>query len=112
MSHDEKKHDGTNGSAVNIMDVDSDEGSDEQPLPPTENKAMTNIESTLGHILDEFQTSSNKIREAKMQDDIAEQWRYIAAMYDRVLMVIFMLLIFSITLWFVTATPTSQDQSS
>lgn len=94
------------------MDVDSDKGSDALPRRTTENKAMTNVEITLGHILDELQMSSNKIREAKMQDDIAEQWRYVAAMYDRVLMVIFMLLIFSITLWFVTATPTSEEQLS
>ena len=58
---------------------------------------------TISEILDELLTVRKKQEVESKQNAIADQWRNIAAMYDRVLFVCFAICILVITLWFLTS---------
>ena len=51
-----------------------------------------------------------KRESAAVREEIYEQWKHIAAMYDRVLFVFFVTTIFGISTWFLTLQPTEGDQ--
>lgn len=71
---------------------------------------MTKVESLLTEILKEMNTLMEKTKEQSRVDDIVEQWRHVAAMYDRIMMVVFMLAVIGITLWFVNLSPSAEIQ--
>jgi len=41
---------------------------------------------------------------------IIEQWRHVAAMYDRIMMVLFMFAVIGVSIWFVTLEPSKEQQ--
>lgn len=67
-------------------------------------------ENALEKILLEMSSSQEKHKLAEKKEEIAEQWRHVAAMYDRILFVVFLLVIFGITAWFLTLHPTAESQ--
>lgn len=75
--------------------------------PSTEHQAMI---ETLKCIWEEMKVVRDKRSEALDQDKMAEKWRSVAAMYDRILFVAFLIIIFGITIWFTTLQPDADSQ--
>lgn len=68
------------------------------------------VMDTLKCILDEMRLVRTRRKAMERQEIIADQWRRIAAMYDRILFICFMISIIGITVWFLTLQPTADSQ--
>ena len=62
--------------------------------------SRNNLVESLDRILKEVQQGGERMREQERLDDVADQWRMVIAIYDRLLFVAFLIAILSITLWF------------
>ena len=65
---------------------------------------------TLKSMLTEMKRKREKKIQIQKQEDIAEQWKHVAAMYDRILFVVFICVILGITIWFLSLNPTVESQ--
>jgi len=92
------------------IDNDESDGEGVPAFDKRQRKTQVAIALTLNEILKEMRTVKTKRRASQHQEDIAEQWRHIAAMYDRILFVIFIIVILGITIWFVTLQPIADKQ--
>lgn len=63
------------------------------------------VEQALRDILKEMKQDSDRKKADLVQQGITEQWKHVAAMYDRVAMALFIFIVLGITIWFVTLTP-------
>ena len=70
------------------------------------------IMETLKCILEEMRLVRKRRKDMERQDIIADQWRRVAAMYDRILFIAFMISIIGITIWFLTLQPNADSQRS
>ena len=62
--------------------------------------SRNNLVESLDRILKEVQQGGEQMREQERLVDVADQWRMVIAIYDRLLFVAFLIAILSITLWF------------
>ena len=72
------------------------------------NKIM--IDVTLQRLLTELEKNQKANIQIEKQADIGEQWRNVAAMYDRILFIVFLSVVLGITVWFLTLNPTPEPQ--
>ena len=84
----------------------SNEISIAEEIPP-EFETLESLEYLLYKLLKERKES--KELEEK-QEKTAQLWRNMTAMYDRVLLTVFLLTILVITVWFLTLQPTEESQ--
>lgn len=91
-----KSHNNSNSQITNgISEAHGNEETTFMKMPGT-------IIRTINEILDELLTIRKKQEQEARQAAIADQWKNIAAMYDRVLFVCFAVCIVGITIWFLT----------
>lgn len=68
-------------------------------------KTTEKLDVTLTLILKELQQSSDRVLWNKRRHRITEQWQNVAAMYDRILLIMFMAGILGVSIWFITLSP-------
>ena len=82
-----------------------------QSVPKDPQKsASSSLHFTLQGILSELKRKQENKLKMERQADIGEQWRNMAAMYDRILFIVFLFTILVITVWFLTLNPTVESQ--
>lgn len=57
---------------------------------------------SLEKILYEAKRAGEQSREQQLQEEVADQWRMVVTIYDRIMFVVFLIGILAITLWFLT----------
>ena len=62
--------------------------------------SRNNLVESLDRILKEVQKGGERMREQERLGDVADQWRMVIAIFDRLLFVAVLIAILSITIWF------------
>lgn len=79
---------------------------------PSANVNTTDV--AIAHAINGILNELKKLRQRKQakqrQENIAEQWQKVAAMYDRILFVVFLMVVFAVSGWFLTTHPTEESQ--
>lgn len=78
---------------------------DRPDLTQVENNTKGSTEATLKAIIKLLQSSSRKKREVQRKQNIVSQWQNITALYDRLLLLAFLIGIGAVSIWFMTLSP-------
>lgn len=87
-------------------------GEAEKLLPLTRSSSGAGVEPELGRILDEVRFIAKRYRNLDEEEAVCNEWRFAAAVIDRLCLVVFSLFIILCTFWILLSAPSFNEAVS